>query len=133
MSKIKHFMWLLEQAFSGLIYYWPVTVALIILSVAAIIIALIKNERALLKNICFSFLPLLGTLLILISGSIFKQNKSFYFLPTIGAFLVLFLVILAIYRTKPLWYLSIPISVLILWTSFFAWLISAMSIVDDWM
>ena len=133
MSKIQHFMWLLEQAFSGLIYYWPVTVALIILSVAAIIIALIKNVRALLKNICLSFLPLLGTLLILISGSIFRQNKSFHFLPTIGAFLVLFLVILAIYRTKPLWYLSIPISVLILWTSFFAWLTSAMSIVDDWM
>jgi hypothetical protein len=133
MNKMEYMIWITEQAFSGLIYYWPITVSLVTISTAVLIIAILRSERPILKNIFIIFVPFLGTVLILISGSVFKQNNAFSFMPIVGALLVVLLGIFAIYRTRPLWYLSIPVFALILWASFFALLVSAMSIADDWM
>lgn len=130
---MKYLIWITGEACSGLLYYWPVTLILVALVLTSLIAAIIKKEPSIIKNSTIAALPLLGTVLILVSGSFFKQNREFGFVPLVGALFVVFLTPLAIYRTKKTWFLSLSISALIWWFSLHSLLMSAMSIADDWM
>jgi hypothetical protein len=133
MENMKYSVWLADQALSALKYYWQVSVALLILSVVSLIIARAKCPKSYFKGLVLNLLPLIGTLTIFAVGVIFRKNYTFAFMTYVGALLVVSLSVLAIFKTKQLWFLSLPITTLILWTSFWFWLVSVMSVSDDWM
>lgn len=130
---MKYSIWMVEQAFSGLLYLWPVTILLLTASTVGLIVALIKYPQKFRKTVALNLLPLLGTMAILASGAIFEKDEEFVFVPYLGGLLVIVLIGVAIFKQRNFLYAALPISAFLVWVSFWFWLVSVMSIIGDWM
>ena len=76
MGRIQYTAWLAEQAFSALLYYWPVTAALVagVIATLALKLRLLRSE--LRARHLLIFLPLAVTLLILFWGAVMEHPST---------------------------------------------------------
>ncbi len=133
MDRINYIFWLAGQASGGLSYLWPISVILILFTVFTLVLAIIKHREEFRLKAKFTPLPLAGTLLLLITGSVFEKNPSLSSTLYIGTGITLLLAGFTIYKTKGIRAFSISTTTFILWFSFWCWFVSAMSITGDWM
>jgi hypothetical protein len=133
MDRIKYMFWLIGQASGGISYLWPISIILLALIVFTLVLVIIKHRSEFRLKVRFLPLPLIGTLIILLLGSLFEEMPTFS--PTLyaGTGITLLLAGIAIYKTKGIRALSISTTIFILWFSFWCWFVSAMSITGDWM
>jgi hypothetical protein len=140
MSKPRYFFWLAEQAFSGLLFAWPITVILLAL-VAATFIAAIGKHRLAVSNAAWSLLPIVVPLTLLAWGVVFKQTgldanlnltwqaKAVYVL-LVGQIPV---AVLAIWRAVNARLLAAATAAFISHYSVWAAFVAGMSVTDDWL
>ena len=95
--------------------------------------AMLKRRKEIRQKGKYLLLPLAGTIVILLSGTIFEEMPNLSFTVTIGLVITLLLAGFTICKTTGIWPLSISASILILWYSFGCWLVCAMSITGDWL
>jgi len=133
MDRVNYIFWLTGQASGGLSYLWPISIILISFTVFTLVLAITKHREEFRLKVKFTPLPLIGTLLLLVAGSVFEENPSLSSTLYIGIGITLLLAGFTIYKTKGIRPLSISTTIFILWFSFWCWFVSAMSITGDWM
>ena len=132
MKYIYYFFWLAGQAWRSLFYIWPVTAALSVLLVAALVFAVIRNRESLIKNMKFLPVPLAGTVMALLVGTVFENKAHFEWAASVSAGLTILLSGISIYKTKGIRALSITGAALILWFTSWCIAVSSVSIVSGW-
>lgn len=140
MSNPHYFFWLAEQAFSGLVFAWPITVILLALVVATFIAAM-RRRRLALNNAAWSLLPIVVPFTLLTWGVVFKQTgldenleltwqaKALYVL-LVGQIPV---AVLAIWRAVNARLLAAATAAFISHYSVWAAFVAGMSVTDDWL
>ena len=129
MKPIQHFAWLAVQASDGLVYIWPVSVALFILLGVALFI-----DKKNLQRADFACLyPFLGTATILTIGTVLENTGKYYYFPYAGFVFCVLLSVYVIVRLRRIWMTALTTSLFILWYSLWCGLVSVMSITGDWM
>ena len=129
---ITYALWLADQALGGLRYAWPITIGLVVLGVAAITVDILRRKTSSSRRLASLLLPFVGTVVILASGSIFRERESFYFFPYLGLALCVGLAIFAVFRCRPMWMTAASVSLCTVWWSLWCAFVSVMSITGDW-
>ena len=129
---IYYFFWLAGQAWSALFYIWPITAGILVLLAIAFVFVIIKRRELLRQNMKFLPVPLAGTILILLAGTIIENKPAFEITALLSACLTVILSGISIYKTKSIWPVSVTSTVLIIWFSFWCLIISSRSILNGW-
>jgi len=134
------FFWLTKQAWSAVIYFWPTTLTVLLVLVAALCI----SARSLLRHGLWPMLlmvsPLLVPFIILAWGSIMHHDDFHTAAPSWPMYvLVAFLLIsvcffgFVIWRAVGLRWLALAIVLCSAWFSLCAVFIASMSLQNDWL
>ena len=141
MAHFLYITWLARQAFSGLLYSWPISLILIAgLIVTAIIESPFLGSQFRRKHLLV-FAPFLICLLILVWGDVMEHPSGSQSLGpawagyfTLGLFAFQCLIgIYTIYLMKGFRWISTFIILLQLWFGFWCAFVAAMSISGDWL
>lgn len=133
MDSLSYFFWLTKQAIGGFFYHWQVTVIIFLLLVVGLVYVVKKRKNTLYGVSKYLLLPLVGTILILLVGTIFKKEPKLAFTVLVMALITVILAGVSIYKTKHAWPVSTTSNIAILWFSFWCAFASGMSVSGDWM
>lgn len=138
MSRIHYFVWLSGQAADGITYLWFISLGLLVaLLVAVVLNSPFRRGRYHPRN-WLSLSPALITFAILVVGTTFEYNSEksvswpqflnialgILHLPALGILL---------WRLPGIRWFTAAVNFLIMWCSWWAWFVSAMSISGDWL
>jgi hypothetical protein len=139
MNSGRYFFWLIEQAFDGFLYAWPVSLAV----TAIFIIALFFNNPFSKKNYRKSrllvFAPFLITVAILFVGTIMRHegvnSPSIWPQYVVFALALLHLPLAAflIYYFKNFRWFEVCANVFQMWCSWWVYFVALMSVSGDWL
>lgn len=134
MDFLTYTLWLFNQVFhAAALYFWPVTIPIVLALAFAIILDLKARREALLKRAPFICLPMLLPIAIIVVGSAL-ENKTDY--DTLPAVLFIGTCLLSIYTVAKNWHVrksAIAANLLIIWIGLLAAFTSTMSISNDWL
>jgi len=136
---MRNIFWLAEQAFSGLLYAWPLTLAILILAVFGGFIALGSNRVNWRRFVIVAVFVWLFPILILGAGSVWANAQEYpsestwrstIVVATVGIHALVVLVSIVVSRGARTFMAGI--SLMALFFSLSCWFVSAMSIANDW-
>ncbi len=133
MNRISYIGWLAGQAVGGLTYIWPVTLGLVCLLAGSVFWDRSRARLRFSLRLFYLLLPSLGTLLILVLGSLFERQPTMVYLPYAGFGVAVVLAIFAGVILKRDWMTAVSVSLCLLWYSCWCWFVSVMSITGDWL
>lgn len=125
-------LWLSRQAFWVVIAMWPITLFLFFLLCLALVIEVKKYGWHYLRFF-YSGFPLLGTIGILLVGSIFQNEPQLFFLPYVFLSSCLAISIIVIIKQEGMRATALTMSMFIIWYSFWCALFSVASITGNWL
>jgi hypothetical protein len=130
---MRYYLWLGDQALSGLTYAWPVSLLVLALLLAAVIADVSRQRFSVgVRSFCL-FLPLVGTCLVLASGALLEKKQHLFFLPYVGLGACVVLSGIAVFQNRKMWMTASAISLCVLWYSLWCGFVSVMSITGDWL
>jgi hypothetical protein len=140
MSNPRYFFWLADQAFSGLVFAWPITM-IQLACVAATVVVAIRRHRLSPSDAAWSVFPMVVPLTLLAWGVLFQntgldenleltwQAKAVY-----GLLLMqLPVAALAIWRAANARLVAVATAAFISHYSVWAAFVAGMSVTDDWL
>jgi hypothetical protein len=133
MNRFTYIGWLAGQAADGLAYIWPVTLVLLVLLACAMFRDSSRARLRLSPRLLYLLCPAVGTLLILLAGSLFEEQPARVYLPYAGFGVAVLLAVIPAVVLRPAWMTSISSSLCLLWYSFWCCFVSVMSISGDWL
>jgi len=131
METCERFFDYLDDAVDACLYYWPISIALLLALVLTSIFNCPLRKDVFQKIYLFVFLPLITPLLVVLSG-VLIGSVSLWTCIAVG--LVLLQLIASIFfviRFKRIRWFSVSIAVFHLYLSFEAWFVTAMNVVPD--
>jgi hypothetical protein len=140
MSKVEYFFMLCEHAFGFLIFFWPITILLIVALVMAGVFASPFRSESFQRNGLMILLPFLLSVFILLMGTIFRHDTSTGIKAPAWPSIVVVILLLGhipagIYLTHQFrggrWF-TFVISLLQMWFSLSAAFVSEMSVSAEW-
>jgi hypothetical protein len=140
MNLVLHVVWLANMAWSMLLYYWPLTVALI----AGVVVASVFNFPFLRSRFrrghLLVFAPLGITFLILIWGSVMRHNDSQSVAPVWPGYIVTALLVLQVLAAvgvvlamKGYRWFTVSAVLLEQWVGLACAFTAGMSVTGDWL
>jgi len=133
MDHISNFIWLMKQASDGLFYGWPITIGLLVFTLYVFASAIKQKREAFIKILKFLPLPLVGTVLILISGIAFEEEPKYTFVVHTAFWATVLIAVILVYKALDTRKVALATSLLIVWYSFWCWFVSGMSVTGDWL
>lgn len=140
MDSMGYFFWLAEQATSGLVYGWPLTVGLLVALAIGIATALKSGHRPWSGLLLWTALLCAFPLLILAAGTIWagaEQHHSTSHWRSYSVFGLLLggavVAVVAVVRSRGSRLATSALAALVLWYSWWCSFVAGMSIVDDWL
>jgi hypothetical protein len=136
---MRSFVWMTEQAWSAVVYYWPLTLALL----AAIIVATFLSRRAISHSAARTRLwlaaPLSVPFVILLWGTAMAHSDAATAAPRWPAYALtallggsLFFFALCVWRAIGLRWLALAVVLFAAWLTSCTAFIAGMSIANDW-
>ncbi len=139
MSNAHRFFWLAQQAFGGLLYFWQITLVLVILAGIASSYNFPFTPSRFCKKHLLVFSPFLSSVLILLVGVFMAHRGSPQNAPKLpGTLLSIFFLLqfpvgaAVIYRLKDYRWFAASIFLLALWVCMMCSFMAGMSVSNDW-
>lgn len=134
METIEQITWLTTEALTFLSHTCrPMGYILLTALFAAVSWAFFKQRTIFRRKAVLLPLPLLGTLIMLSTGTLFHDMPHLAFVVHLGMASVLLLSALTIYHSGTLWPLASALSSVIIWLSFGCWFTCGISVSGDWL
>jgi len=139
MEKTSTFFWLTEQAASGLIVLWPVSVSIFALFISSVLIARKRKNTPWRIVALWAVLLWIFPFLILLAGTLWAGAEKYpsptewhgYSIVAIAVVQVVFAAV-AVFRVAEARLLMFTIGCSAVWFSFWCLFLAGMSIADDW-
>ena len=125
--------WLAGQAFNGLTYIWQVSIVLLAAFLACVAYDIKQHKLTINIKLLYLPLPLLGSVVILLSGATFRGTQQYEILTLIGFAISIGLSATSIAVLRKAWRTAAAVGVLSCWYSFWCSFVAAMSISGDWL
>ncbi len=127
--------WIFSQGLDGLIYFWYVTLILVLMLCLSIYLMYRKKIKFPKKRLYFLLYPLFLPVIISLLGSIFydTQYAGIGYLPVFLFFSDFIYSAILIYKFKDYRLFLFSFFGLLIWLTFWVLFVAGMSIANDWM
>ncbi len=141
MGRLNYYFWLLDMAVGRDAAYWPVTGSLLLFLALTAFVTVWQRRAQMKARALWCFSPFSLTAFILVLGTVFQNPNPGTIARVVwpvvlvyGALVVHIPVTVVLWsRLKEYFWLVVAASVLSAWTSFWATLVTIMSITGDWL
>ena len=133
MSTLKETLWLAEQATQAALLFWPVSVFIAVFAATSTILDFRKRRGNFKKSIIRFLSPTVFPVLIILIGSILRNQAEFDFIPMTIVGVSAIISVCIVVTNKEFWSSGLGINLAIMWTSVLAHFIATMSISNDWL
>ena len=125
--------WLGSLAFSGIIYYWPITLLLLAFVVSSGLFAARKHSLNFGKIYLLLFIPFLSSPVLWILGAYFREQPQClkFIQATFIAFIATSVVLIALSKAARLFVTAVVL--LLLWGGLMSAFVAGMSVTGDWL